>query len=330
MAVNPSAIVARADRLLTTMENAQIAQITRFLRRAQADLERDLKALYMRAQLEGRTESIAWRQTRARMLLEDVNKSIARLDPSASRSVNSALRTVVADARKIGNESALEFMSAFGPTGNARNLISMGVVDISLESVANAVKNSAARLYRYSAEAQLKINDIVLSGLSRGQGWAKTANELRANTGLLHYQAERIVRTESLSNNDNARRETYAENGVEYVQRLATQDTRVCEYCADRAGKVYRVDQAPAALHPNDRCYNLPWTPEWHELGLTNEEYYLEHRKDVIARLATQDKKPKRGKAPFERMNDLETPKPVWAPGQGFTAFGRSQGLGSR
>src|SRR5690606_27536248 len=108
-----------------------------------------------------------------------------------------------------------------------------------------------------------------------------------------------------------ARRETYRENGVEYVQRMATMDSRVCGYCAYRAGNVYRIDEAPAALHPNDRCYNAPWRPEWAEMGLADEEWFSNHKEASLAR--TQDRA-HTGAAPFERASGIEPPQPVWSP----------------
>lgn len=47
----------------------------------------------------------------------------------------------------------------------------------------------------------------------------------------------------------------FKDAGVEYVQWNTEKDSKVCEKCDARAGKIYRIDKAPQKEHPNCRCY---------------------------------------------------------------------------
>ena len=323
---DPRRITARYDRILTQLENEQLQEMQRLLRTTQGRMEHELSRVYQTAYKEGASQSIAWREDRARRMLEDVDRALGEFTPTKRLPKTKAIKSIVQESRQLGLESGRELLSLVDPKAKPVPGVvraQLETLDVRLESVAAAVRTSQARLVNHAAAAQLKINESVVQGLMRGQGWQKTAAELRAATGMLYYQAERIVRTESLSNNDLARREMYADHGVEYVQRIATQDDRVCEYCAYRAGNVYKINEAPAALHPNDRCYNMPWKPEWQALGLTNDEFFDEHRKGIKQAVEADGRKMNRGRAPFERMNDLTTPKAIWTPGVGQTKFGK-------
>ena len=322
---NVARIVQRHDALLKTMENTQVAEFQRLLRVSQGRLETQLKNVYQDSLLQGASESILWRENRARLMLEDLDRVLGEYQLGKRLPANQALRTAVEQAQQLGKESAREVMSLISPGIKGPQYVGtalLDTLDIRIESAAAAVRTSAARLARHSADAITQINDVVVSGLVRGQGWAKTANELRTQTGMLAYKAERIVRTESLSNNDLARRAQYAEFGVEYVQRVATQDDRVCQYCAYRAGMVYPIKDAPAALHPNDRCYNMPWKPEWQAQGLLDDEFFVDHRQQIRDKLKAEGRKPLPGAAPFEKAAGLKPPRAVWTPTIGLTKHG--------
>ena len=323
---DPRRITARYDAALAQLEAQQVQEMQRLLRTTQGRMEHELSRVYQDAYKQGVSQSIAWREDRARRMLEDVDRALGEFSVGKRLPKTKAIKQTIQQSRQLGYEQGRELLSLVDPKlkpipGVVR--AQLDTMDIRVESLAAAVRTSQARLVNHAMDAQRKINESVVQGLMRGQGWQKTAAELRQTTGMLHYQAERIIRTESLSNNDIARREAYAEHGVEYVQRIATQDDRVCEYCGYRAGNVYPINDAPAALHPNDRCYNMPWKPEWQALGLTNDEFFEDHRKGIKQAVQADGRKLNRGRAPFERMNNLETPKALWTPGVGQTKLGK-------
>jgi SPP1 gp7 family putative phage head morphogenesis protein len=179
-----------------------------------------------------------------------------------------------------------------------------------LDAISQIVTGSAQRLWRYSDEFIDKAKEEIISGMVAGRGYRQVARALRVAKDLTRYQAERIVRTETVSASDDARRDMYRGNGVEYVQRYTAQDRRVCGYCVARAGNVYLATEAPAALHPNDRCYNLPWKPEWVGTRIATG-FARDHKRDSRQLAKEQGVQPNFGPAPFERMNNLPVPQAV-------------------
>lgn len=294
-------LVRRLDRGLNTLERTAITRLTQALRLSEARLEAELRRLYLASLEETLTSGAAMREARARLLLQQVRAS---LDVTAGAAADDVFTALVREAYAAGMDNAIAALSLY-----QQEVVSLSS-GVRIEAAVRAT-NAAARLAHHGTEFAQKAEQLIIDGIVRGRGWAATARELRRETKKTLVQAEMIVRTESITASDTARRDSYKENGVEYVQRMATMDDRVCGYCAYRAGNVYRVDEAPAAIHPNDRCYNAPWKPEWQELGLTDDEWFRQHRAEAIKR---GGEKPRSGAAPFEKAEGRDAPTPVWAP----------------
>jgi len=295
------ALVRRLDRALNGLEATALGRLSVALRRSEAALEELLRPAYARALTEVVDASTAMREARARLLLEQVR---AALDITSGAPADDVLRALVSDAYEVGAGNALDALSLY-----QREVVSLSS-GVRADVLARAT-NASARLSRHGREFAEKAEQLIIDGITRGRGWTATARELRRETRTTLARAEMIVRTESITASDDARRAAYAENGVQYVQRMATMDDRVCGWCAYRAGNVYRVDEAPVALHPGDRCYNAPWKPEWQEAGLTDDEWFRQHRAEAIERSGDDVH---RGVAPFEKANGVDAPTPVWTP----------------
>lgn len=54
---------------------------------------------------------------------------------------------------------------------------------------------------------------------------------------------------------DSARMKAFLDSGVKFVKWNTEKDSKVCEKCDARAGKIYSIDKAPPKEHPNCRCY---------------------------------------------------------------------------
>lgn len=320
-AVDLRGLVARADQAMASIEDQYLDEVTGYLRQAQRDLERELRRRYPDAQAEIKTKGRAFAEARARVLNEEIERQLQAFDLTQQGFTQEQIHTMLTEAVSTQTTQALEMLDTFEP-GLGNQLATTGTA-VNTRAVGMVAQNAAQRLRRHSDELIPRMKQVVASALIRGEGVPKAAARLRQETGLLRYQAERIIRTEVIQAGDEARQAAFAERGIQYVQRIATQDARVCPYCAARAGKVYKIGEAPAALHPNDRCFNVPWKPEWVELGLVDNEWVKNHQKDAIARMEkATGGKPKHGKAPFERANDLPVPQAVWTPSGGFTKFG--------
>jgi len=314
--------VKRLDRQLDQLERAAIHRLDAGLRQAAIQLERDVATLYRRAVQEAAGSGAAVAEARARVLLAQVRSLLTVTDAT---SAESTFGTLVREAHALSIESAIAALEPYQrqavtatamlpvDTAVAASRVSTRLVEIGNTRIANA----AARLTQHGEEAARAIERHITSGIIQGRGWRRTARDIRREVAITSRSAETIVRTESIIASDTARRETFTEAGVKYVQRIATADSRVCGYCLARAGNVYRIDEAPAAIHPNDRCYNQPWRREWHDLGLTDDKWAREHATDAETR-AQED--PKYGAAPFEKAEGRQPPKAIWTPTSGFTA----------
>jgi len=58
---------------------------------------------------------------------------------------------------------------------------------------------------------------------------------------------------------DRAALKAYKDMGVKRVIWETEEDTRVCEVCEDRQGKVYRIDKVPTKPHYRCRCWLRPF-----------------------------------------------------------------------
>ena len=295
------AIVRQLDRTLGTLERDSIRRLDTALRASAVRLENELRALYEAARSSGLTESIAFREARARALLEQVRGGLRITDGAPA---STTFDTLARRAYTAGVENAGTMLNAYG-TATA-------LPTIAPLSVAARATNATARLAAHGADFAQKAEGIIIDGIIRGRGFRPTAAELRRETGILRYEAERIVRTETIAAADEARRDTFKEAGVEHVQSMATADDRLCGYCSSRAGKVYKIGDVEVPYHPNCRCYLAPWRKEWQELGLTDDEWAAEHRRKSLDRAMEP---PRTGAAPSERWRGLtKAPRPVWSP----------------
>lgn len=57
---------------------------------------------------------------------------------------------------------------------------------------------------------------------------------------------------------DQAETKAWLDNGVEYAKWVTAQDEKVCEECAPRDGKIYKLKEFPPKPHYNCRCRKIP------------------------------------------------------------------------
>lgn len=294
----------RFDAGLQKLEEVARTRIDAALKASTAKLEQDVKRYYNEARVAGATESAVYREARARALLAQTD-SLTLATRAVAAPYDNSMGLMVRDAWAAGAQDASKLLSMHG-------LEALGMHATIPEGAVLAATNASARLAHRGVVFAQAAESAVIGGLLRGQAWSHTARELRATTGILRYEAERIIVTESVRASDQGRQDTYAANGVEHVQFLSTLDDRLCGYCAYRSGVVYVMGDVEAPLHPFCRCLLLPWRKEWQEDGLTDDAWFSEHRTSSLER--TEDR-PRRGASPAERWKGLtRAPTPVWIP----------------
>ena len=129
--------------------------------------------------------------------------------------------------------------------------------------------NFSSRLWNASNETWEKVRDELTRAMANGQQPETTNAHLRRilseahnpearGSGGLSYDVERIIRTESAKAATQADLARWREAGVDKVQWHATFEKGTCVHCADRDGRIYKLEEAmldEPPLHPNCRCY---------------------------------------------------------------------------
>lgn len=313
MATSPlTRIIAEADQQLRNLEDEHIKVVDAGLRLALDNLNRELSKVYDESLGQVQSEKTkSLRIRRAKALAARLNAHLAAFDGAAAAGdvkggVPKATASLIYGSHGMGIKQSvaeLKAMSYLNPL----------VIQPNFAAVDAAAKGMRSRLTKHSDAFIKQAEKHVISGLVTGKGMARTSRNLRIESGELRSKVERVVRTETLNAMDKAKRDGFKKNGIQYVQRTAANDLRVCGYCASRHGQIYPIDQAPAALHPYDRCTNLPFRPEWVEDGLVDLDQYAKERKSL------QDKLKDAGHplhtaldpAPFEASKSKKPPTPL-------------------
>lgn len=68
----------------------------------------------------------------------------------------------------------------------------------------------------------------------------------------------RMTNQYCLTVTDDARLKAFKDDGVKFVKWNSEHDSKVCQECDERDGKIYPIDKAPPKAHPNCRCYYSP------------------------------------------------------------------------
>jgi SPP1 gp7 family putative phage head morphogenesis protein len=284
-------LLKESDDALRLLEEAQIGVIDRGLRQALLDLQSQLRRDYNEATSDIRDSSNNEKRTaRAKALIKQTEAIIDAFQLSGPGGFTDTLQAGLIAAQQRGIDDAETTLSAYGDS-----VPFQGTFDV--RSVVGAVRNSGLRWSKHSDEFKQRAQEHIISGLIRGAPLAGVINHLAEETGIARSKAALIVRTETLAAHDYGRRRSYMESGIEYVQRLATMDTKVCPYCAARHGKIYKIEDAPSVIHGHDRCTNLPFRPEWADEGVIDLDSFDLERLKMIEKAGGVNL----GIAPFER-----------------------------
>lgn len=325
MSVDVAKLVSRADTQLARLEQQKLQEFLTALRKSQEIMTNEFARRW--PDDKELTQGGAIGRARAAVLLQESGALVdlieSRLDTQSTATAQSII-----DARQLGVDGALEALSAFDPSHYDRALEALSVHgDINVRAATQAILGMESNLTNWSKEFISAAQNSVIQSIVSGEHSSSMARKLAADMSTTRYKAERVLRTELHQAEDRARREVYYESGILYVQRVATEDDRVCFWCMDRAGNIYKIEEAPASLHPFDRCFNMPWSPVWDELGLIDNEWINEHKngveakynEQVAARRAAGQKvtEPAHGSAaPFDIGR--VAPVAVWTPRTGY------------
>jgi SPP1 gp7 family putative phage head morphogenesis protein len=115
------------------------------------------------------------------------------------------------------------------------------------------------RIWNNTTELARRVEENIKNLVSLG----KMPNDLKRqiiqdfNVGL--YEADRLIRTESMHTYNQATLDSYSNAGVSEVQILVADDERLCDECGNYADKTYPINSVPLLpFHPNCRCTIIP------------------------------------------------------------------------
>jgi len=301
-------LIERTDRTLQDMEDAEVERLYAALDASYRRLEADLLRRYPNYTAESKPDLLATQ--RGVLLVNDLQAQLALIDPDREQELRDRYEKLLSTASKEGTTLGDELVAL-----EQGDSFVKATATVPIEAAAFAARDAVDRLKKHDQTFREEASVIITQGLIQGQGAQKVAGFLRQRLGVTKGKAETIARTEIISAQDSATRSRYKEYGIQYVQRIATQDRRVCKFCADRAGNVYPVDSAPAVIHPRDRCFNTIFLPEQEASDPKANEWVKQHAEKVKATTTDQSTG---NVAPFERAANISPPKPVWTPADGY------------
>ena len=240
---------------------------------------------------------------RSKLLMAELSDLMPLISGGREEKIKNGVADVIGKGANNGSKLAQELLVSLSDDSYTPNSATLPI-----EAIADLANNTVKRLKNYDSEFQEKASQILMIGTSQGWGVQKTSSALKSQFGIFKSQAERIVRTESISAMDAASVKTYLANGVKYIQRVATEDDRTCAYCLSRAGQIYPIGEAPAVIHPNDRCYNMPWVPGYQDDDLSTPEGIAAYR---IGLLLNTNSIPSSVATSFESSINRNKPEPI-------------------
>ena len=135
---------------------------------------------------------------------------------------------------------------------------------------------------------------------------------MQQRLNITKARARMIVRTESLRSYNESADNYYAAMGVETVSWYATSDDRVCNWCAPRAGLLYKRTEVTVPIHPQCRCVLVPYSPDLAEIDEQHRSAPARHRAEVEREIGRRLENP--ASSILNRASVFETVAPVPVP----------------
>ena len=295
-------LIEKLNSVLDKSETRIADRINRALAVAFTQLEDELRRKYPDYQEMGGL--VAYQR---KLLLLDQLKEL--LNPTAGRDFKRDFEELLRVADSTGIDMGRRLLEISGED------FVRSTATIPLDALRYAAEEQTRYLARYGDEFASRASAAVEQGLIQGWGVSRLSSVLRGQLEITKRRADIIARTASLSASNAAAENCFRDNGAEWVQWMATIDSRVCRYCSARNGNMYELGSTRPPIHFQDRCFIVPVKRKFFELGLVKEDWIRNHREKGLAELEKQGLKPDYGVSPFERAAGLESaPSPVWRP----------------
>lgn len=300
-------ILGEYDRNLAGLEDQVTARVNTALEASYKQLEKKLIETYPRLQANGSLTAIQQKT----LLTSEVTDLLALLNTRNSERIYQDFEYLLQTSNGMGGTLASELHQAIA------NQPLKATTGVPVDALRFAAENAVKRLSKHDQEFQEKATAIVGQGLIQNWGVQRSTRLLRQELGITKGKAERIIRTETLAATNEAAQASFKEAGIKHFQFIATQDDRLCPFCAARNLKVFKLGQSVPPIHPYCRCFSMPWMESWVDEGLLDVEWQKQYREDSLRELESTGKQLNNGLSPFEKAAGLtKPPKPVWEPGR--------------
>lgn len=247
---------------------------------------------------------------RTREIMRSLGESLTLIDPENADAYIQRFEDLYARVEGMGGDMSIDLIRSID-----RNSTVQAVTGVNVGAVAEVARQSWRDVQRYGQEFADDVVNIIGGNIAIGGNPRSAMDALRSRFGMTRAHAETMVRTRTMGALNEAANKRYEENGLQ-SQWLAVGDERMCKYCGSRNMKVYKPREITIPAHFRCRCTVLPWSAEWAELGLTDDEFAQDYYNEGIATMRAGGNEPDDSPTPFERAAGLtRSPSPAWAPG---------------
>lgn len=325
------AVTARRMRLLD-FEAGAVAATLEVYDRATEALAAELERIAKRVEAGGTISVEEARRLRARVAALDAQIRDARAELQAELRAN--LNTV----------ATVEAAQTAAVVGSAT--ADLGVAWVALpppRAIATVGAAWATTLDVGLAATRATVRTEMASAFARGLGVDASVREIMRATGALRGERERLVtlvRTEFQRTANAVAMESYVANQdvLAGVQYLATLDSRTCPLCGPYHNRVFPINAtgpvgAPyLPRHPRCRCFYVPVTKSWEELGVQGLSFRQRQQLDGAPSEATTFDGWLRRRPEAEQRDvlDADWRYEAWQAGATIASFSRDNRLLSR
>lgn len=260
--------VEKYNRLLKTAEQSAI-KLLNFA------LDKSFKRLAKRTRQHLNYPEKSGVVARNLLVLQELNTLIPAVDPNGVDAYDTIFYNLLNTSGGYGIDIAKILSADFADSQiNAT---------VPLEATLAAAKTAHGYLRKHGQTFAETSTEIVMKGIAEGRPTDLVIREMQQRLNVTKARARMIVRTESIRAYAEASDNYYAQMGIEYVSWYSTSDDRACEWCAPRAGLIYKRTEVSVPIHPQCRCFLSPYSPELAALDKRHREAPALHRKEVEA-----------------------------------------------
>ncbi|EIW6613665.1 minor capsid protein [Clostridium perfringens] len=213
------------------------------------EIENDLTELYKHMDSNNISLSEAYKYNRLNKIKKQIEDRIVKLAKEETKFNKESLTNNYKEAAKMVSDNlGIEF-----------DKISKEVIEEAIQYPWSGHMFSEIIWKNVREQLVYNIQNIIVSGLAKGESYINMAKKLQKEMDKGIYNALRVIRTETANIVNNATLDRYKSKGVKKIKIITAPDERRCETCGKFHDKVYEIDKAPhLPNHAQCRCCYAP------------------------------------------------------------------------